>query len=127
MGIITKTIGKRKYSYLAMREGKKVVHKYLGPSDDPKISHMASMEKETSYIPARFHSLFWDANLKNIHTKRNAQYIIERILEFGDIDALEWLQRAYPAQRIIHVLHVSRAVSEKSRNFWTLWFGVEDA
>ena len=127
MGIITKTIGKRKYSYLAIREGKKVVHKYLGPSDDPKISHMALMEKETSYIPERFHFLFWDTTMENINTRRNAQYIIERILEVGDVDALEWMQRVYPAQRIIHVLHVSRAVSEKSRNFWTLWFGVADA
>ena len=127
MGIITKTIGKRKYSYLAIREGKKVVHKYLGPSDDPKISHMASMEKETSYIPERFHFLFWDTTPGNINTRHNAQYIIERILEVGDVDALEWMQRVYPVQRIIHVLHVSRAVSEKSRNFWTLWFGVADA
>ncbi len=127
MSVITKAIGKRKYSYLVLREGERVVHKYLGSSDNPRVSKIASLEKETSVIPKRFSSLFWDASLSNIHIKRNARYIIERILEFGDADALEWMQRVYPVQIIIQVLYLSRAVSEKSRNFWAIWFGVEDA
>jgi hypothetical protein len=127
MSVITKTIGKRKYSYLAIREGKKVVHKYLGSFDDPKVSKITLIEKETSTVPIRFSSLFWDTSLSNVHLKRNARYIIERILEFGDIDALEWLQRIYPVKTIIHVLYLNKVLSERSRNFWTLWFGVGDA
>lgn len=127
MGMITKAIGKRKYSYLVLREGERVVHKYLGSPDNPLVVKIAALKKETSTIPERFGSLFWDTNLSNIHLKKNARYIIERILEFGDADALEWMQRVYPVQTIIQVLYLSRAVSEKSRNFWAIWFGVEDA
>jgi hypothetical protein len=127
MSVISKSIGRRKYSYLVIREGKKVVHKYLGSSDDFKASQLASIEKETSNIPERFNSLFWDTELANIHIRENARYIIERILEFGDIDALEWMQRVYPVQKIIHALYLSRVISDKSRNFWALWFGVADA
>ena len=127
MSVITKAIGKRKYSYLVLREGERVVHKYLGSPDNPLVAKIASLKKETSVIPERFGSLFWDTSLSNIHIKRNARYIIERILEFGDADALEWMQRVYPVQIIIQVLYLSRAVSEKSRNFWSIWFGVEDA
>lgn len=37
VNVITKTIGKGKYAYLVIREGEKVVHKYLGSADDPRV------------------------------------------------------------------------------------------
>lgn len=127
MSVVTKKIGKGEYVYLVTREGKKVVHKYLGPAGSPQAKKKLAEKKEVSMIPERFRSLFWDTSLGNIHIKRHARYIIERILEFGDIDALEWLQRVYPTQTIIDVLSVSRSISEKSRIFWEIWFGVEHA
>lgn len=125
MSLVTKKIGKGEYVYLVIREGKKVVHKYLGPADSPLVKKKIAEKKEMSMIPTHFRSLFWDTSLDNIHIKRNARYIIERVLEFGDVDALGWLQRVYPTQTIIDVLNVSRSISEKSRNFWEIWFGVE--
>jgi hypothetical protein len=126
MNVVTKRIGKREYTYLVVREGKKVVHKYLGPADEPKVIKIISDKKETSAIPARFRTLFWDTSLSKIHIKRNARYIIERVLEFGNMDAIEWLQKVYPLQTIIDVLNMSRIITEKSRNFWLIWFGVTD-
>jgi hypothetical protein len=104
-----------------------VVHKYLGPVGSPQVKKKLAEKKEVSMVPERFRSLFWDTSLGNIQIKRHARYIIERVLEFGDMDALEWLQRVYPTQMIIDVLSVSRSISEKSRNFWEIWFGVEHA
>jgi hypothetical protein len=127
MSIVTKKIGKQLYAYLATREGKRVVHKYLGSIGDPKVEKMILDKKETTSVPERFRTLFWDTNLHNIQVKRNARYIIERVLELGNLDALNWLQRAYTVQNILDVLNTSRALSEKSRLFWMLWFGVEDA
>ena len=127
MSVVTKKIGKGEYVYLATREGNKVVHKYLGPVGSPQVKKKLAEKKEVSMVPERFRSLFWDTSLGNIQIKRHARYIIERVLEFGDLDALEWLQRVYPTQMIIDVLSVSRSISEKSRNFWEIWFGVEHA
>jgi hypothetical protein len=126
MNVVTKRIGKREYTYLVVREGKKVVHKYLGPADEPKVIKIISDKKETTVVPERFRPLFWDTNLSKIHIKRNARYIIERVLEFGNMDAIEWLQKVYPLQTIIDVLNMSRIITEKSRNFWLIWFGVTD-
>ncbi|MBZ0154918.1 MAG: hypothetical protein K8I29_01725 [Alphaproteobacteria bacterium] len=125
--MITKKIGKGEYAYLAVREGKKVVHKYLGPVDSPEVQKKLAEKKETAVVPERFRALFWDTNIDAIHLKRNARYIIERVLEFGELDALEWMQRVYPTQIIIDVLSVSRSISERSRNFWEIWFGVKHA
>jgi hypothetical protein len=127
VNVITKRIGKGEYAYLVVREGKKVVHKYLGPLDDPKVTKIISEKKETTVVPERFRPLFWDTNLSKIHIKRNARYIIERVLEFGNMNAVEWLQKVYPLQTIIDVLNLSRVITEKSRNFWLIWFGVTDA
>ncbi|MCL4475100.1 MAG: hypothetical protein M1508_02580 [Nitrospirae bacterium] len=127
MNVVVKKVGRGEYAYLVVREGRKVVHKYLGSIDNPRVSKMMRDKKETSAIPEQFRSLFWDTSLGNIHIKRNARYIIERVLEFGDIDAVNWLQRVYPVQTIIAVLQVSRGITEKSRNFWMVWFGVSDA
>ena len=127
MAIITKKVRDRSYAYLVNREGKKVVHRYLGPADDTAVEQMILNQKETTAVPERFRTLFWDTHLKNIHIKRNARYIIERILEFGNVGALNWLQRVYTVQNIIDVLCTGRGVSDRSRTFWELWFGVEDA
>lgn len=127
MGIVTKRIKNRSYAYLVTREGKKVAHRYLGPGGDPAVEKMIINQKETHSVPERFRTLFWDTNLKNIHIKRNARYIIERVLELGNLDAVNWLQRVYTVQNILDVLSTIRGISDKSRTFWNLWFGAEDA
>lgn len=126
MNLITKKIANRKYSYLVFREGKKVVHKYLGPANNPEVVKLVLDKEEVSTIPERMRYLFWDTSLSKVHIKRNTRYIIERVLEFGDMYALEWLQRVYPARTIADVIFLSRIITEKSRNFWMLWFGITD-
>ena len=122
-----KKIGRGEYAYLVVREGSKVVHKYLGPAGSPQVKKKLAGIKEVSSIPDRFRPLFWDASPGNIHIRRNARYIIERVLEFGDNEAIAWLQRVYATRTILDVLDTSRAISDKSRNFWEIWFEVENA
>lgn len=126
MNLITKKISDREYAYLAFREGEKIVHKYLGPVNNPKVAQLIRDKQEVSMIPERLKYLFWDTSLNKIHMKQNARYIIERVLEFGDLYALEWLQRVYPTRTIIDVIFLSRNITEKSRNFSMLWFGTHD-
>jgi hypothetical protein len=127
MGVIIKKIGGSEYAYLVVREGKRVVHTYLGPAGSPRVIQRLHEKNEVKAVPPRLRALFWDTSIEKIHMKRNARYIIERVLELGDMDAIEWLQRVYPTRRIIEVLHLSRVLTEKSRNFWLLWFGVGTA
>ena len=126
MNLITKKIGNGEYAYLVFREGKKIVHKYLGSVNNPQVIKLTTGKKDVSIIPKWLQYLFWDTSLNKIHIKQNARYIIERVLEFGDMYALEWLQRVYPTRNIIDVIFLSRNLTEKSRNFWRLWFGITD-
>jgi hypothetical protein len=126
MAIITKKVGKKSYAYVAERSGGRVVHRYLGPADDPSVARGISAYKEGRAVPERFRSLFWDARLEDIHIGRNARYIIERVLDAGSLEALDWTQRIYPVRKIVDVLATSRGLGKKSKNFWGIWFGVEN-
>lgn len=127
MGIIIRKIGNRKYAYLVVREGEKVVHRYIGPAENPKTAQLMMYRNEKSAIPERLRTLFWDTSLNRIHIKKNARYIIEKILEYGDMYAVEWLEKVYPVGIIVDTLLLSRNMTKKSRNFWMIWFGVEGA
>lgn len=127
MSIVVKKIGKKEYAYHAYRVGKKVVQKYIGPASGPAAAARKTRIEEGKRIPARFQSLFWDVDPLTIDVKQHRSYIIERVLEMGDLDALLWLQRMYPTALIIEILGSSRKISAKSRNFWEIWFGVRHA
>lgn len=66
-------------------------------------------------------SLFWDVDPKKIDTKKNARYIIERILEFGQPEEVGWAFRYYRKGTIKKVLSLPRVqVSPKSKALWSL-------
>ena len=66
-------------------------------------------------------TLFWDTDPKNISIRKNARYIIERILEFGEPDEVRWLFKTYPKNEIKKVMNLPRAqISKKSKSLWSL-------
>ncbi|MGB8951721.1 MAG: hypothetical protein WCC06_03535 [Candidatus Aminicenantales bacterium] len=67
--------------------------------------------------------LFWETNVDNVDIQKNKDYIIERILEFGDKPAVKWLLATYPLSVIKKTLEESRGISKKSRNFWEFLLG----
>lgn len=111
-----------KYAYLAYRSGKKVVQKYLGLVSNPDVARKIEELDRERTVPGEFYCLFWDTDPKSIDLKKNARYIIERVLEIGGLDALQWVQRLYPTRRIVETLEISRKITPKSKNFWTIWF-----
>lgn len=66
-------------------------------------------------------ALFWDTDPRQIDPKKNARYIIERILEFGREDEVRWVFTRYPKRTIKEVLHLPRVqISDKSKALWSL-------
>ncbi len=127
VNIVRKKIRGHEYAYISERMGSRVFHRYLGRSGSSRVESILTGIKEVSSVPDALRSLFWDTNPDKIHLKRNGTYVIERVLEFGDLDALRWLQRVYTVQKIVDVLAVSRLVTPKSSQFWKLWFNTSDA
>lgn len=73
-------------------------------------------------LPQFLYTHFWEANPEKIDIRTQAYYIIERILEYGDTEAVQWMLKAYQKNIIIDVLKTSRALSLKSANYWAIIF-----
>ncbi len=65
-------------------------------------------------------SLFWDVDPKTIDPEKNAVYIIERILDFGDDKEVRWMWEYYQKDLIRKVVETSRVLLPKSRALWEL-------
>ncbi len=65
-------------------------------------------------------SLFWDTDPSRIDTKKNAQYIIERILDFGRDDEVRWLWNFYDRALLRDVVQKSRCLRPETKKLWEL-------
>lgn len=68
-------------------------------------------------------ALFWDTNPKNIDTKKNAQYIIERVLDLGNDKEVRWLYHFYNKALLKKVIAKSRSLMPRTKNLWMLLLG----
>jgi len=71
-------------------------------------------------IAEHLRPFFWEIDLSKINIEENKQYIIQRILELGDKDAVQWLFSNFPLDDIKKTLKESRSISKKSLNFWSI-------
>ncbi|HIE53138.1 MAG TPA: hypothetical protein EYP85_15410 [Armatimonadetes bacterium] len=73
-----------------------------------------------SSIPESLHRYFWDVKAETLDADRYAQFVMERLLEYGDEEALRWLYKRFGRQRIREVVCHSRRLSRRTANFWRL-------
>jgi len=52
------------------------------------------------------------------------EYTIERILELGDSEAVDWLEERFSEEQIKEVIRTNRRLSKKSANFWALVYQI---
>lgn len=68
---------------------------------------------------------FWDVNFDSLDSKRDQLYIITRLLEYGDIEAIRWLIKTVKPGKIKEIILQSRQLSPKTVNFWKLFFNLD--
>lgn len=75
-------------------------------------------------IPQHLRLLFWDTNLDSFDPTAYPVYAIERVLEYGDEEAVAWLRRTFTHEQMVDVLRTDRRLTPLSANFWALILGV---
>lgn len=65
-------------------------------------------------------ALFWDTNPKKINAKKNAQYIIERVADFGHDDEVRSVFKFYKRPLLRKIILKSRCLRPETKNLWTL-------
>ena len=65
-------------------------------------------------------ALFWDTNPKKIDATKNAEYVIERVLDFGKDEEVRWVQQFYDKSLIQKVISNPRRLMPETRTLWKL-------
>jgi len=65
-------------------------------------------------------SLFWDTDPKKIDLQKNAQYVIERVLDFGRDAEVRWMWHTYDKNKISEVVSQSRSLRPRTKALWNL-------
>jgi|SRR3989344_2322776 len=78
-----------------------------------------------SKLPSFLKKYFWDIDFSKLKPDKSPKYIIERLLEFGDEQAIRWVIKNYSKQKIIDVIKTSRVISFKTANFWSQIFNIK--
>ena len=76
-------------------------------------------------LPDFLKEYFWEVDFDRLDPEDRPDYILERLLEYGDIPAVKWMFLEFPIEKITGTLARSRAISRKSANFWAGYFGLD--
>lgn len=83
-----------------------------------------TMNREINQNIKRF---FWDIDFSKLDFEKNSEYVIARILEYGDPEAIKWLFETYDKKTIKKVLMNQRGFSKKTANFWSKILDVDES
>jgi len=78
------------------------------------------LRKKPRRLPRRLYKFFWDIYPGQIDLAEHSDYVIARLLEHGDLGAIQWVMKAYKKEEIANVVKRSRQLSRKTANFWRL-------
>lgn len=71
-------------------------------------------------LPRFVRSYLWDVPAERVHPKRHARFIAERVMEYGDRRASQWLCKMYASPTLRRIIRESHRLSPKSRHYWAL-------
>jgi hypothetical protein len=71
-------------------------------------------------LPHFLKKYFWDVDFNELQEDSYPQFIIERILERGDEETVNWLFQHFTKSEIKRTLRKRRGISPLSANYWSL-------
>jgi len=69
-------------------------------------------------------TLFWDVDLKKLDTRKDAKFIIGRVLDFGDLKEWVAVRQLYGMEKITRAAKSHIFSDPRSANFWSLILSV---
>lgn len=76
-------------------------------------------------LPDFLKEYFWEIDFEKLDSEAKPDYVLERLLEYGDVQAVKWMLQEFSSEKIEETLIKSRAITRKSANFWAVYFGLD--
>lgn len=84
------------------------------------------MEKPTlpTSLPTEFYGFFWDIDAAKLDPSKHAPYVINRLLDKGNVEAVRWVRRAFPEELIMGTIKTRRDFSPWNAVFWARFYNI---
>ena len=79
---------------------------------------------ERKRVPKEVQRLFWDVKKGEVDTEVHRSYIIRRVMDFGNMADVKWMEETYSTERIVEVVKKSKGLSRKSAYFWAAFYNI---
>lgn len=77
-------------------------------------------------LPLFLKRYFWDIDFSSLDKQKYPDFIIARILEYGDERAIAWLFKYFKKPELRKTLSKRRGISPLSANYWGLILNVPE-
>ena len=71
-------------------------------------------------LPPFLKRYFWEVDFETVRLPEYQAYVIERLLEYGNDEAIRWLKKSFSPESIAAVVRRSRVLSRRTANLWAL-------
>ncbi len=85
---------------------------------------IAVSDIELRGLPVFLKPYFWEVDFALLQLPEHEVYIVERLLEYGDDQAIRWLRSTFASESIARVVRRSRRLSRNTANLWSLLLGI---
>lgn len=76
--------------------------------------------RHSKKFPNFLRPFFWEVDFAKLDVKKHQIYIIERLLEYGNVQAYRWLKGNFTKETLKNIALGSRKVDVKTKNFWKI-------
>jgi hypothetical protein len=76
-------------------------------------------------LPVFLKKYFWDVDFEKVDLNKSRVYILKRMLEYGDEQAVAWMRKNFTKSEMKNTLSNFRGYSQKSANFWAVILNVK--
>jgi hypothetical protein len=71
-------------------------------------------------LPDFLQPYFWEVDFTRLCLPQREVYVVERILEYGEDQAIHWLKETFSTETLADVVRRSRRLSPNTANLWAL-------
>ena len=71
-------------------------------------------------LPKSLYRYFWDIEPEKLDPKKRATYVLSRLFEYGDVEAMRWIFKQYSKHEMREALN-RRGLWPRARAFWTCY------
>lgn len=84
------------------------------------------MQKDTlpGRLPPSLYRFFWDIDASRLDPSAHAPYVINRLLDKGDLEGARWVLHNFPRETIMETFRTRRDFSPRVASFWVDYLGI---